>query len=64
MTDETRACLRCGADLTDRMGVAVFIAVSPVKFKPVPGLLCIECGGNGKNGMSREAYDRLTGGQR
>lgn len=65
MTSEetSRRCLRCGTDLTDRMGVAVFVAVSLVKFRPVPGLLCIDCGSNGKNGMSQAAYDRLTGGQ-
>lgn len=61
--ETSRHCLRCRTDLTDRTGVAVFVAVSLVKFKPVPGLLCLECGSNGKNGMSQAAYDRLAGGQ-
>jgi hypothetical protein len=51
---ETRVCLRCGRDLSHEMGCYVF-----ADGKPVPGLLCVEHGSNGANGMSRAEYERL-----
>jgi hypothetical protein len=50
-----RHCLRCQKDLTDVMGVYVFVGG-----KPVDGLLCVEHGSNGANNLSHSEYERLT----
>lgn len=54
---DTRSCLRCGADLAGVMGVHVFVAG-----KPAPGgeVLCLKHGANGANGLTAGEYERLT----
>lgn len=55
-----RHCLRCKKDLTDVMGVSVFVRTG-INFRRVDGLLCLEHGANGENGLSASEYERLTG---
>lgn len=50
-----RHCLWCKKDLTDIMGVYVF-----VDGKPVDALLCVEHGANGANMISQNQYDYWT----
>lgn len=56
----TRNCLQCGKDLTDVMGVCVFVRTG-LEFNVMDGLLCLEHGANGENTLSAGEYERLTG---
>lgn len=60
-----RQCLRCKLDLTDIMGVMIFVRDERVpvgrgvgEFKRVDGLLCVNCG-NSNNVMGRAEYEGL-----
>jgi hypothetical protein len=56
-----RACLRCGADLTDRPGVTLFVVrdgrVAHALGEDEP--LCVGCGANGANTASDARLARL-----
>lgn len=56
-----RRCLRCDVDLTDVMGVHVFISAPPPREVEVTGyLLCLEHGGNGINVIKRAEFSTLV----
>lgn len=52
---DKRMCAKCGKDLTDIMGVIVFVNGKPVH----DILLCVEHGANGSNGLTSSEYKTL-----
>ena len=62
MSEEiARRCLRCDVDLTDVMGVQVFISAPPPREVEATGyLLCLEHGGNGINVIKRAEFSALV----
>ena len=59
------ACIRCAGDVTDVMGMVVFVVREkggPLAIAPEDSIiLCINCGKNGANVLSRKEVVRLTG---
>jgi hypothetical protein len=58
---DTRVCIVCGADLTDVMGVYVFV-VDDATIRSVPELMCVNDGANMGNNLSPSRYAELTQG--
>jgi hypothetical protein len=61
-----RECIRCHCDISDDMGVYVFVDGhcapdrTTVRGSESPQvLLCVNCGSNGHNGLSRAEFDAL-----
>lgn len=57
-----RACISCGTDLTDIVGMYVFITHAGWAWcAPDDKLLCVKCGSNSGNTVTYERYRELVG---